>query len=383
MEGGTLLHEFLSENKIGILAISEEKTRHLAGMRGASEQLKLGLPLFYEQLILVLEEKLNNDAPKEMLVAAANHGREFLNLGYSLSHVVHAYGAMCQAITELATLKNAKISAEEFNILNGCLDVAIASAVSEFHFQSNLVAEEREIKSLGFLAHELRNALSSATIAQEMIKAGLVGTGGSTANVLEANLARMRHLIDRSLSEVRMRSDADVFIEKFRLIDLFEHILTTARMDSNKKNQTLQAVVDWQIEIEADRQFILSAVSNLMQNAIKYTSAGKIIVLRAHLKGERVLISVEDECGGIDATKINALFDPYVHSGVDKSGLGLGLAITQRAVQLSQGTMSVHNMPGIGCVFTIDIPQCLIPGPSAKATVQGKDSVQPGFRKRS
>ena len=116
----------------------------------------------------------NNHNSDQMLSEAASHGKEFLNLGYSLSHVVHSYGSMCQAITELATRKNANISPGEFNILNGCLDIAIASAVSEFQFRSNEASEDREIKHLGFLAHELRNALSSATVAQEMIKAGLV-----------------------------------------------------------------------------------------------------------------------------------------------------------------------------------------------------------------
>ncbi len=123
-------------------------------------------------------------------MAAASHGKEFLKLGYSLSHVVHSYGSMCQSFTELATQKNANISPQEFNILNGCLDIAIASAVSEFQFRSNEATEERELQHLGFLAHELRNALSSATVAHEMIKAGLVGVGGSTASVLEANLSR-------------------------------------------------------------------------------------------------------------------------------------------------------------------------------------------------
>ena len=72
-----------------------------------------------------------------MLKAAADHGKEFLALGFSLSHVVHSCGSMCQAITELATRKNANIQAYEFSILNGCLDVAIAAFVSEYQFRSS------------------------------------------------------------------------------------------------------------------------------------------------------------------------------------------------------------------------------------------------------
>lgn len=82
-----MLHEFLKLNKNDILELSADKTKKLAGLRGNSEQLKLGLPLFYEQLIKVLEQKLSDHPSEEMLTAAASHGKEFLKLGYSLSHV--------------------------------------------------------------------------------------------------------------------------------------------------------------------------------------------------------------------------------------------------------------------------------------------------------
>ncbi len=374
-----MLNEFLEKYRIEILAIAEAKSLSLAGARSGSAQLKLGLPLFYDQLIKVLEQKLKESPPEALLVAAAEHGKEFLRLGYSLSHVVHSYGAICQAITELAVRKNANISAAEFNILNGCLDIAIASAVSEFQFRSIKASEALEVKHLGFLAHELRNALSSATVAQDMIKAGLVGTGGSTAAVLEANLSHMRHLIDRSLSDVRMRADADAFVEKFRLSDLFDQILTTARIDADKKQQVLHSDLDWKIEIEADRQFLLSAVANLVQNAIKYTRSGGKIWLRAHLIGENVVIEVEDECGGIGADIIKSLFEPYVQGNVDRSGLGLGLSIAQRAVELSHGKISVQDRPGQGCTFLVEIPQKLIPETSSQTSVPGASSVQPKF----
>ena len=376
------LRDFLLKYKDEILQLSQSKTRTLAGVRGDSVQLKLGLPLFFDQLVHVLEQKLENPPPMALLSAAAKHGEEYLRLGYSLSHVVHAYGAMCQAITEFAVTKNAKFSASEFNILNGCLDVAIAAAVSEFQFRSVKASEDREVQHLGFLAHELRNALSSAVVAHEMIKAGLVGTGGSTASVLESNLSRMRNLIDRSLSEVRTRADAELFVEKFRLSDLFDQIALTAKVDADKKKQTLVCEVDWQVEIEADRQFILSAVANLVQNAIKYSKTGGEIKIRAKFVADRTLIEVEDQCGGIAADQVANLFKPYVQSGEDRSGMGLGLAITQRAVHVSQGTISVQNNPGTGCTFKIDIPSKITPNPDSKTTVPGVDSVQPDLRQR-
>ncbi len=68
--------------------------------------------------------------------------------------------------------KKSDISSQEFNELNLCLDVAIAAVVSEFEYHSVQVSEDKEVQHLGFLAHELRNALSSATIAQGKIEKG-------------------------------------------------------------------------------------------------------------------------------------------------------------------------------------------------------------------
>jgi signal transduction histidine kinase len=377
-----MLHDFLEANQHEILALCAEKTKSLAGTRGASEQLKRGLPLFYAQLIKVLEAKLGFDPTPDLLSDAADHGKEFLRLGYSLSHVVHAYGAMCQAITELATEKNADISSQEFNILNASLDAAIAAAVSEFQFSSNEVLEAREVQHLGFLTHELRNALSSATVAHDMIKAGLVGTGGSTASILEANLYRMRLLIDRSLTEVRLRADADLIIEPIRLFDLFEQIAITARIDAAKKDQILDVKVNLEIVIEADRQIILSAIANLVQNAIKYTKRAGLIELRGTLQDGRVIIEIEDECGGLKDEKMKSLFEPYVQENEDRSGLGLGLAIAKKAIHLSQGTISVQNKPGLGCIFIINIPQKVTPLASVKSAVRGADSAQPRSHKK-
>jgi len=289
---------------------------------------------------------------------------------------------LCQAITQYATEKEANITANEFNILNGSLDIAIASAVSEFHYRSNEVSEMGEVKRLGFLAHELRNTLSSATVAHEMIKAGVVGTGGSTAKVLEANLVRMGDLIDRSLSEVRLRSDPELIIEKFRLSDLFDQIAITARIDATVKNQSLVCDVDPKIEIETDRQFLLSAIANLVQNGVKFTKAKGKVWLRGKSEGEKIFIEVEDECGGIDENKVSSLFRPFFQITADRSGFGLGLAIVHRAIELLQGKVTILNKPGFGCIFITELPKAIIKGAGKLSIVQGKDAIQPDLLRK-
>ena len=95
---------------------------------------------------------------------------------------------------------------------------------------------------------------------------------------------------------------------------------------------------------------------NLLINAFKYTRPGARVVLRAPQRGERVHIEVEDECGGIPDTEGDP-FRPFAERrGRNRTGLGLGLSIARKAVRAHGGDIHIHNKPGQGCVFTIEVP---------------------------
>lgn len=371
-----MLFEFLEDHRLEILALAEEKTLKLAGSLPSSAELRKGLPIFYDHLIEYLKGAVSGPNEVKIVEGAAGHGKELLRLNYTLSHVVHGYGAMCQAVTELSQLRKVGITAGEFNDLNMCLDIAIASAVSEFQYHSVQASEVREIQHLGYLVHELRNALSSATVAHDMMKQGLVGTSGSTSRVLGDSLLRMRDLIDRSLSEIRMRADPEVHIEKFRLDALVDQIIITAQSEAKNKNQILCNDIKTSVELETDRQLVLSAIANLIQNALKYSKVGGRISVRAGYSSENVIIEIEDECGGIQPDVLKNLFKPFASGGFDQSGLGLGLTIVQRAVLLLQGQITINNLPGRGCAFRIELPKKLTAKPLNRAST-GEKSAQP------
>lgn len=371
-----MLFEFLQSNRAEILSLTEEKTLKLAGGLPTTTELSKGLPVFFEHLIDYLKSSTTAEEKSKIVSGAAKHGRELMKLNYTLSHVVHAYGAMCQAVTELAQRRKAPITAQEFNDLNMCLDIAISAAVSEFQYHTVQASEEREVQHLGILVHELRNALSSATVAQDMIQQGLVGNSGSTAKVLVANLLRMRSLIDRSLSDIRMRADPKVHIEKFNINDLIDQILLTAQGEARNKQQILKNESLAPIEIETDRQLLLSAIANLIQNALKYSKVGGLITVRVVESGKNVVFEIEDECGGLNPEAIKNLFTPFVSGGFDQSGLGLGLTIVQRAVSMLKGKITHQNYPGRGCGFQIEIPKLLVASPLNRA-VEAEVSAQP------
>lgn len=352
------LQTFLQDNEVDILKSAEKKTLLLAALRPNSAKLQTGLPIFYKQLIVVLAKKqaqVEIGDESEIFRAAKLHGQELLRLGYTLSHVVHSYGAMCQAITEVASNQKADVTAIEFHNLNRCLDIAIAGAVTEFDDIQNTEIKKREVVHLGVVAHELRNALNRATISFEMLSKGIVGLGGSTSKVLGYSLHELSILIDKALSNVRLRADSDLFVERFSMVDLVNHLVVTAEVEASKREQTLDIDVEDGLYVNTDKHLVLSAIGNLIQNAIKYSHPKSEIKITARKEGTLVAIKVQDECGGFPMDLANEIFRPFVQRSSTESGLGLGLLIAKEAIEKCEGTLEVHNLEK-GCVFTVTLP---------------------------
>jgi hypothetical protein len=111
------------------------------------------------------------------------------------------------------------------------------------------------------------------------------------------------------------------------------------------------------VEIAVDRQLLAGAVTNLLQNAFKYTRPGGRVSLKTSSTDHHVLIEVEDECGGLPPGKAEELFRPFERRSTDRTGLGLGLSISRRSVKAIGGELRVRDVPGVGCVFTVDLPR--------------------------
>ena len=95
---------------------------------------------------------------------------------------------------------------------------------------------------------------------------------------------------------------------------------------------------------------------NLLHNGFKNTPAGGLVVLRARAEDRRLILEVEDECGGFPESK-GDLFQVFGdRRGSDRSGLGLGLSIARKAMRAHGGDIHVRNIPGKGCVFVIEVP---------------------------
>jgi signal transduction histidine kinase len=99
----------------------------------------------------------------------------------------------------------------------------------------------------------------------------------------------------------------------------------------------------------------------LLQKAFRFTYHGSEVELRACAIGDRIRIDVRDHCGGLAEGAVEKMFHPFMQVDADRTGLGLGLAISQSSVEANRGILSVGDLPESGRVFIIDLPRYTIP----------------------
>jgi len=354
-----MLQEFIEVNRQEIIGRCRAKVTARSFPPPTATEIDHGVPMFLDQLVTALRDpSLKN---LDISNSAIKHGHDLLLQGYTVSQVVHNYGDVCQAITELALEVEAPIATDDFRMLNRCLDDAIAGAVTEYgreRNQSTLDGETtRGSERLGFFAHELGTLINTGILAFEILKSGNVGVTGSTGAVLHRTLMGLRALVSRSLAEIRLTEGVQNR-EPLVVSELIDDLTPSAALDAATRRVTLNVeAMAPGIQILGDKQVLSSVVGNLLQNAFKFTRKDSTVMLRVGANAERVLIEVQDECGGLPGGNADDLFRPFEQRGTDRTGVGLGLAFCRWAVEANDGRIYARSLPDVGCVFTVDLPR--------------------------
>jgi hypothetical protein len=212
-----MLHEFLTSNRTELVSRCRNKVARRLSSTEIPLALDHGVPLFLQQLVETLRHEQReppgptvepglSPAATEIGRAATVHGAELLRLGYTVDQVVHDYGDVCQAVTELAVEHSILITAGEFRTLNRCLDNAIADAVTSFGSAHQvLLGDQADTlqQRLHYYSIEHRRLVDIALQAYAAIKSGQVGATGATSILLVKTLEDLRSLADRTLPEIR------------------------------------------------------------------------------------------------------------------------------------------------------------------------------------
>jgi signal transduction histidine kinase len=355
-----MLYEFITLNREEIVKRCRAKVAARSMPPPSEAEIDHGVPLFLDQLVEMLQSGTGTVAIDR---SAGLHGHDLFVKEFTVSQVVHDYGDVCQTITDLALETDAPISTEDFRTLNRCLDEAIASAVTIYQRDSQqaqaATTTHRDNERLGFFVHELRNLVNTALVAFEALKSGNVGVGGSTGAVLRRSLGGLRELIAGSIEEVRASQVALKNRKPLLVSHFIEEIGNASALEAMTRGVTLVvSPVPDDVAVYVDRQILAAVLSNLIQNAFKFTRPGSTVTLGVRVSAERVLIDVQDECGGLPGergdTELPASFE---QRGADRSGLGIGLTFSRWGAEANGGRLYARSLPGTGCIFTLDLPR--------------------------
>jgi signal transduction histidine kinase len=346
-----MLAAFMQSHRNEIFSLFLEK-RRAASSDGESAEVERHIQHFYDEMLLALAQEprgIREGSPAALALADLRHG-----LRLDLSSVVHDYGDLCDSITLAAEQHNVTIEIREYRIFSQVVDGAIATAVEHMEQAHDRDAESHLAVRIGFLAHELRNALTAATMSWRVIRDGLVPAAGKTATLVDRSHRRLKRLIDDMLVDARLRAGA-LRIERFGVRDLLAECEAAVTMFASAKGVGLAVRADTAAEISGDRMLLVSALSNLLQNAIRYTPPEREVKLSAQGNGSILRIEVTDGCGGLEEGAEKRMFGAFAW-GKGSQGVGLGLHIAKQAVEAHGGQVCVTNHPGDGCTFTITAP---------------------------
>ena len=354
-----MLHDFLSRFREEILATTTARIACSAGARRSLEDLEDQLPAFYEVLIGAFRKDagLPVKMPAALAETASLHGEQRQRAGFAVSQVVHDYGSLCNTILEVASITGQSLSLREFQLLNHVLDQGMAEGVRRFEKEHDACIEYGAAERLGFLAHEMRNALHSASLAFQALRKGQVPPGGRIGDVIERSHIRLRDLLAVLIAQVRVGAGQPPRREQMRLKLAVDDAVALVLPEATRKGSSISPAVDEDLTAGADPTLLISMLTNLLQNAIKYSPPDATVLLRGLRKPDGgIAIEVEDRCGGLGEQTIAALFKPFAQASLDRSGLGLGLALVRESAKAHGGTVAVRDLPGKGCVFTVELP---------------------------
>jgi signal transduction histidine kinase len=221
---------------------------------------------------------------------------------------------------------------------------------------------------LSVVAHDLRSPLGAISVSAELLTSFSLQPREQAYHmeIIQRATSRMSRLI-QDLVDVDKIDSGRLSIERYvqevePLIDETVDLFRTRTLA--KKIELRSEMPDGMLRIDADRYRLLQVLSNLVENAIKFTPAGGAVRIRAEAAGKEVRISVEDTGEGIAEAHLPRIFDRYWQgTEMAAKGAGLGLAIARGIVEAHGGRIWAESEVGRGSVFTFTIPNADAPSP--------------------
>jgi signal transduction histidine kinase len=212
-----------------------------------------------------------------------------------------------------------------------------------------LIVSERRL--LQDVSHELRSPLARLAFAAELTRTA--DDRDAAADEMKKHITCLADLVSSLLQVTRMEGDPSTRkSEEVVLGDIVEEIAETCALHANERTCQLRIRGSSSQSVVGDRRLITRALDNVVRNAIQFSPVGSQVDISLRDDGEQVIVEVEDQGSGVPEAMLSRIFEPFFK--VDDvrqaatGGVGLGLAIVQRIVQVHNGWISATNTtPGL------------------------------------
>jgi two-component system phosphate regulon sensor histidine kinase PhoR len=330
-----LLRGILSGMQEGVLLLSPE--RHIALMNPALREMLL----------------LGPDAIGKTMLEAVRHVelKQLLDEAYLTDEPLTREVALGGLKPRALLVRVARLAGDQQGVLAVFVDVT----------------EMRRLESLrrDFVAnvsHELRTPIASIRSAAETLQhAGATDPEAVPQFVpmIERNAQRLQQLVEDLLQLSRIESrKLNLTFESVSVPDAFEHLLSVFGENAARRSVELRASkTDEPLCVRADRRALEHVMTNLVDNALKYSGAGASVELAAEQDGENVRLLVKDTGPGIDSVHLPRIFERFYRVDTGRSrdlgGTGLGLSIVKHMTEAMGGTVTVESAVGRGTTFAV------------------------------
>ena len=201
------------------------------------------------------------------------------------------------------------------------------------------------------VSHELRSPLARMNVALEIAKQKTNGDTGPILERIETESNRLNEMISRLLTLSRLETGSDEFDRsELDLKALVEQVVSDADFEANAVGKAVKITHADECRIMGNDELVVSAVENVLRNAVRYTGDGTTVEVSVKSANGSVVVVVRDQGGGVPEDELAKLFRPFYRVGEARDrgsgGTGLGLAIAEQAIKVHKGRIEARNIPG-------------------------------------
>jgi signal transduction histidine kinase len=304
-------------------------------------------------------ESIESEGTAAWSEVAREHALTRVRLGFDIEQLVREFILLRRVLFDVAREEKVLVNDLQGDRLADLIDAAIAKAVKSYIESRDLSARRSEAEHIGFLTHELRNPLSTAIMATTRLrkKPEVATAEGNTLDMLERALHRIRSLIDGTLMTQRLEArEMECRPVDITLGTIMTDATRAAELEAAQKGIAFNVRYDAEAQIYVDPGLTISAVQNVVDNAVKFTDRGRVDVV-AEDRTSDVIIHVYDNCDGLSDQELKTIFEPFKRAHPGKAGTGLGLAIARQAVEAQGGQIGAESGGERGCHFWLTLPK--------------------------